>query len=169
MQGDIGEFARAVQLALAPAFLLSGIAALLNVMTGRIARIVDRGRALADDDAVRVAHDGSTRVERHTLEQRRHLTSVAVTFTTIAALFVCVVIAGLFVEVMLQTPLKWFISAFFALAMLALMVGLAFLLRELHLAMRTVRIAVPPAFSELVVNGKATESPGLASRSMRAA
>ena len=88
-------------------------------------------------------HDGSTRVERHTLEQRRHLTSVAVTFTTIAALFVCVVIAGLFVEVMLQAPLKWFISAFFALAMLALVVGLTFFLREVHLAMHTVRIAAP--------------------------
>jgi hypothetical protein len=142
MQGDIGEFARAVQLALAPAFLLSGIAALLNVMTGRIARIVDRGRALAEDDAA-LADSGSSRVETYTLEQRRHLTSVALTFTTIAALFVCVAIAGLFVEVMLQMPLKWFISAFFALAMLALMVGLAFFLRELHLAMRTVRIAAP--------------------------
>jgi hypothetical protein len=57
---------------------------------------------------------------------------------------------------MLQMPLKWFISAFFALAMFALMVGLAFFLREVHLAMYTVRIAVPHAFSELVV--KATES-----------
>jgi hypothetical protein len=144
MQGDIGEFARAVQLALAPAFLLSGIAALLNVMTGRIARIVDRGRALAEHDAALApADNGSTRIEWHTLEQRRHLTSVAVTFTTIAALFVCVVIAGLFVEVMLQAPLKWFISAFFALAMLALVVGLTFFLREVHLAMHTVRIAAP--------------------------
>ena len=168
MQGDIGEFARAVQLALAPAFLLGGIAALLNVMTGRIARIVDRGRALAEDDAALAqADNGSAKAERHTLEQRRHLTSVAVTFTTIAALCVCVVIAGLFVEVMLQMPLKWFISAFFALAMLALMVGLAFFLREVHLAMYTVRIAVPHAFSELVVNGKATESRRLADNSLR--
>ena len=71
MQGDIGEFARAVQLALAPAFLLSGIAALLNVMTGRIARIVDRGRALAEQDAALApADNGSTRIEWHTLEQR---------------------------------------------------------------------------------------------------
>ena len=61
MEGDIGEFARAVQLALAPAFLLSGIAALLNVMTGRIARIVDRGMALAENDATLApADNGST-------------------------------------------------------------------------------------------------------------
>ena len=54
--------------------------------------------------------------------------------------FVCGVIAGLFVEVMLETPLNWLISAFFAAAMLALVVGLTFFLREVHLAMRTVRI-----------------------------
>ena len=144
MVPELIDLAKAIQFALAPAFLLSGITALINVMTGRIARIVDRSRALAEDDpALGPADDGSARVEKHTLDQRWHITSVAVTCTTIAALFVCVVIAGLFVEVLLQTPLKWVIGAFFALAMLALMVGLSFFLRELHLAMRTVRIAVP--------------------------
>ena len=52
------------------------------------------------------------------------------------------VIAGLFVEVMLQAPLKWLISGLFAAAMFALVVGLTFLLREVHLAMHTVRIDV---------------------------
>ena len=81
-------------------------------------------------------------MRRQTLEPRRRLTSVAITATTIAALFVCMVIAGLFVEVMLETPLNWLISAFFAASMFALVVGLAFFLCEVHLAMRTVRIAV---------------------------
>jgi uncharacterized membrane protein len=132
-----------------------------------------RGSSIAagrwqDDAALAPADNGSARVERHTLNQHRDLTSVALTFTTIAALFVCVAIAALFVEVMLQTqPLKWFISAFFALAMLALTVGLAFFLREVHLAMYTERSAVPHAFSELVVNGKATESRRFADNSPR--
>ena len=42
---DITSVARAIQLALAPVFLLTGIAGLLNVMTNRLARIVDRARA----------------------------------------------------------------------------------------------------------------------------
>jgi hypothetical protein len=37
---------QAIQLAIAPVFLLSGIAALLVVMTNRLARIVDRARDL---------------------------------------------------------------------------------------------------------------------------
>jgi hypothetical protein len=141
MPPDISHLAEAIQLALAPAFLLSGIGALLNVMTGRLARIVDRGRELGHRRAERAsAVHPSVELETQTLEPRRHLTSVAITATTTAALLVCMVIAAIFVEVMLQTPLKWLISAFFAAAMFALMVGLTFLLREVHLAMQTVRI-----------------------------
>jgi Protein of unknown function (DUF2721) len=143
MVPDVTDLARAIQLALAPVFLLTGIAALLSVMTGRLARIIDRGRAFAEGRVSFVSQDHvPIALERQMLEPRRRLTSIAITATTIAALFVCVVIAGLFVEVMLQTPLGWPISAFFAAAMLALMVGLAFFLREVHLAMHTVRIAV---------------------------
>jgi hypothetical protein len=138
------DLAAAIQLALAPVFLLTGIAGLLGVMTGRIARIVDRGRVLADGEATGVLPEHrSIDLERHSLEHRRHLTSIAITGTTVGALLVCVVIAGLFVEVMLGTPLKWLISALFAGAMVALVVGLAYFLREVHVAMRTVRIAPP--------------------------
>ena len=143
MLPDVSDLAKAIQLALAPVFLLTGIAALLSVMTGRLARIIDRGRAFAERSVSFVSQDDVLIVlERQTLEPRRRLTSVAITATTIAALLVCMVIAGLFVEVMLETPLKWLISAFFAASMFALVVGLAFFLREVHLAMRTVRIAV---------------------------
>ena len=140
---DIGDLAKAIQLALAPVFLLTGIGALLGVMTGRLARIVDRGRAFAEGKVGLVFTDHpSIALERQSLEPRRRLTSMALTATTIAALLVCVLIAALFVEVMLQTPLNWLISAFFAAAMFALVIGLAFFLCEVHLAMRTVRIAV---------------------------
>ena len=143
MLPDIGDLANAIQLALAPVFLLTGIAALLGVMTGRLARIIDRGRAFAEGRVASVSADFmSIALERQTLEPRRHLTSVAITATTMAALLVCVVIAGLFIEVMLETPVKWLISALFAAAMFALVVGLAFFLREVRLAMHTVRIAV---------------------------
>jgi len=143
MQADIGEFAKAIQLALAPAFLLSGIAALLNVMTGRLARIVDRGRSVVERRDPRATRLAGADAERRDLERRRHLTSVAMTATTIAALLVCVVIAGLFVEVMLAASLRGLISAVFAAAMVALVAGLTYFLREVHLAMRTVRIAAP--------------------------
>ena len=40
------DIASVIQLALAPAFLLTGIAGMLNVMAGRLSRIIDRGRVV---------------------------------------------------------------------------------------------------------------------------
>jgi hypothetical protein len=112
MVHDIDDLARAIQLALAPVFLLTGIAGLLNVMTGRLARIIDRGHAFAEVQATPDSADrASVSLERQMLEPRRHLVSTAITATTAAALLVCVMTAEPFVEVMLETPLKWLIGA----------------------------------------------------------
>jgi hypothetical protein len=129
--GDgLRDIAGAIQLALAPVFLLTGIAGMLNVMAGRLSRIIDRGRALASSD-------GASSEEQHDLERRRHFTSVAITACTIAALLVCVVIAALFLEAMLGAPVKWLIGVLFTGAMLAVVIGLSFFLREVHLSMHS--------------------------------
>ncbi|HYA85747.1 MAG TPA: DUF2721 domain-containing protein [Nitrospirota bacterium] len=41
---DIGVIAHVIQLAVAPVFLLSAIAAMLTVLTNRLGRIIDRAR-----------------------------------------------------------------------------------------------------------------------------
>ncbi|HTP74885.1 MAG TPA: DUF2721 domain-containing protein [Burkholderiaceae bacterium] len=138
------DVAKAIQLALGPVFLLTGIAGMLNVMAGRLARIIDRGRALTEGRAGSAA-PGQPAVdfELRTLEQRRHFTSIAITACTIAALLVCMVILTLFVEAMLDAPLKWLIGSLFAAGTLALVVGLGYFLREVHLATQTIRIPAP--------------------------
>ena len=141
---NINNVATAIQLALAPVFLLTGIAGMLNVMAGRLARIIDRGRMLAErGPSVPSAEPDALHRELLGLERRRHFTSVAITSCTIAALLVCLVIAALFVEAMVDAPLDWVIGALFTAATLALVNGLAFFLREVHLATQTIRIPVP--------------------------
>jgi len=141
---DLGDVTHAIQLALAPVFLLTGIAGMLNVMAGRLARIIDRGRQLGEHDAPqRLSADGVA-VELHSLERRRHLASAAITASTLAALLVCMVIAALFIEVLLELKLKWLLGLLFTGSTLALVVGLAFFLREVHLATQTVRIPTAP-------------------------
>ncbi|MEP6793263.1 MAG: DUF2721 domain-containing protein, partial [Saprospiraceae bacterium] len=44
----INDISGAIQLALGPVFLLTGIAGMLNVMSGRLSRIIDRGRTLME-------------------------------------------------------------------------------------------------------------------------
>ncbi len=139
--GISNEGARAIQLALAPVFLLTGIAGILNVMTGRLSRIIDRGRHLTETPPDNLALPPDRRAnELRTLERRRHLASVAITASTLAALLVCLVIVLLFVEVLLDLPLKWFEGGLFTCSTVALVVGLSYFLREVHLATRSVRI-----------------------------
>ena len=140
---NIGDVAHAIQLALAPVFLLTGIAGILNVMAGRLARIIDRGRRLTEHPIPQELQQGEAlQVELRSLERRRHLASAAITASTFSALLVCTVIAALFVEALLQIELKWFAGILFTGSTVALVVGLAYFLREVHLATTTVRILV---------------------------
>lgn len=140
---NIGDVAHAIQLALAPVFLLTGIAGILNVMAGRLARIIDRGRNLTEHPVPEeLQHIEAVQVELQSLERRRHLTSAAITACTFSALLVCTVIAALFLEVLLQIELRWLIGTVFTGSTLTLVVGLAYFLREVHLATQTIRIPV---------------------------
>jgi hypothetical protein len=44
-----GAISHAIQLAIAPVFLLTGIAGLLGVMANRLARVIDRARTFEDN------------------------------------------------------------------------------------------------------------------------
>jgi hypothetical protein len=131
----------AIQLAVAPVFLLSGVAGLLAVMAGRLARIIDRARyleqkwATLDEKAL-----ARGEAEIAILENRRSLASWSINFCTGAAFLVCTVIVTLFFEEFLGANLKWFAGAQFVAAMIALLAGLSTFLREVYLATHAGRI-----------------------------
>lgn len=136
---QINDVTQAIQLALAPAFLLTALAGLLNVMAGRLARIIDRGRHLTEISPPRRLPD-HVMAELRQLDRRRHLASAAITSCTFAALLICVVIAMLFAEVYLSAPLRGLIGMGFLAATVALITGLAYFLREVQLATASIRI-----------------------------
>jgi Protein of unknown function (DUF2721) len=132
------DVARAIQLALAPVFLLTGIAGLLNVMSSRLSRIVDRGRTLTENrDIIALIGPDTIAIQLRVLERRRHFTSIAITACTIAALLLCLVVATLFFEAMLDARLNLAIAVLFTGSTLTLVVGLAYFLREVHEATRS--------------------------------
>ena len=137
----IADVPQAIQLALGPAFLLTGIAGLLNVMTGRLARIIDRGRLLAEQPgSLPGLSDEARQVELRGLERRRSHASAAITACTAAALLVCLVILALFLAELVDVPLRGVVGALFAASTLTLVVGLGYFLREVQLATQMVRI-----------------------------
>ncbi len=136
-----GIIAHAIQLAIAPVFLLTGIASLLGVMATRLARVIDRARSFEQSWA---AMDGEARerarIEIATLEMRRRVCNWSITLCTTAALLICLVIVTLFAEAFTVTKLKFLAGALFVAAMVALIGGLASFLREVYLATHTISL-----------------------------
>ena len=84
-----GDVTEAVKLALAPVFLLTGIAGVLNVMTGRLARIIDRGRWLEENyRAGKADISADIKAELENLERRRNISSLAIFMCVLSALLV---------------------------------------------------------------------------------
>src|SRR5262249_61761861 len=120
-----------LQLAIAPVVLLSGVAGLLNVMAGRLARVIDRPRTFETPWAILDTQArAAARVELAGLEKRRRACSRSITYCTTAALLICVVIVTLFVEEFLSVNLRLFAGAIFVATMIALIGGLTCFLRE---------------------------------------
>lgn len=131
----------AIQLAIAPVFLLTGIAGLLGVMAGRLARVIDRARSLERTwPSLDANARAAARVEMENLERRRRVCSWSINYCTSGALLVCLVIGTLFVEEFFATNLKWLGGTLFVGAMLAVICGLVCFLREVYLATHTINI-----------------------------
>ena len=143
---DVSLIVHAIQLAIAPVFLLTGLGAMLSVMTMRLGRVIDRARRIEEiwksfDEMERAS---ATR-ELEVLKKRAHLASWAINFCASAALLVCAVIATLFIDVFVGTNLKWLAGTLFIAAMFALIGGLVSFLREVYIATHTLRIGPPAA------------------------
>jgi hypothetical protein len=150
MTPDIGTgiIAHAIQLAIAPVFLLTGVAGLLGVMATRLARVIDRARVLEERwPALDAGGRDVARNEIATLETRRRVCSWSINYCTAAALLICLVIVTLFVEAFFAANLKWLAGALFVAAMVALICGLGCFLREVYLATHTVSVD-PARFAE---------------------
>jgi hypothetical protein len=131
----IGGAARAIQLAIAPVFLLSAIAGFLNVLTNRLGRVIDRSRALE----VKIENPPSSGVaalytELATLSKRAKLIDYAITLCTTTSLLVCAVIVILFLGTFLNFDINITVMVLFITAMLSLVMALLCLLREILIA-----------------------------------
>lgn len=131
---DIPTVSLAIQQAVAPVFLLTGIGSILGVLTNRLGRAIDRNRRLNEMTAERM---GSTHArEVLNLAKRTRWIRRAISLCTLSALCVCLSIAALFVAVQLKFDLSGAVSSLFIAAMLALIAGLLCFLREIALATR---------------------------------
>ena len=138
--GQIDTVVHFIQLAIAPVFLLTAIGSMLSTMTNRIARIVDRARQLEEKLAATPDAWSAEHRELRLLARRARLINMAITFTVLSALLVCVSIGGLFLDAYWERSITTVVAWVFGSSLAALTVGLGLFLREIYVATATLRI-----------------------------
>lgn len=143
MATDLNIISHVIQLSVAPVFLLTGVGALLGVITNRLARVVDRARQI-EDRLHEAPADEREKLDEElsALERRARLIYRAITLLVLSALLVCALVVGLFVTAYYawSPDLTRVLAAVFSVAMLALITGLLLFLREVYIATQTLRI-----------------------------
>jgi hypothetical protein len=140
---SINNIAQIVQLAVAPVFLLTGVAAFLGVLSNRLGRITDRARILER----RVTHSDNEQKERlqrelASLWQRINMINKAIRLCTFSALLICLVVVTLFIRDLLPAVLSVVIALLFVSAMFSLIAGLLYFLREVTRATHSMQMGM---------------------------
>jgi hypothetical protein len=140
--------AQTIQLALAPVFVLVAIGNIMNILTTRLGRIVDRSRHLQKLHAETSgpAHDAVV-VEMRYVDRRIHLIGHALLILVLSAIAIGVTVGTLFLGEVVGTEFRMVTSVTFFIAITLLMVALVYLLLETRLVSSTLRL--PRALLEL--------------------
>ena len=141
------DVAHLIQVALTPIFLISAIGVTLNVLTSRLARIVDRARNM-ESDLCRPDYQAGGR-DLHAalgvLARRARYINSAITLITLSALLIALVVVMLFVNSFAHWDLSSFIAIMFILSMLAFAAALTSFLIEVRIATTTLQIGIEAA------------------------
>jgi hypothetical protein len=146
------DIAHLIQVALTPIFLISAIGVTLNVLTSRLARIVDRARAMEDvlrESGRQQQYEGrDLHAVLRVLARRSRYINAAITLITLSALFISFVVVMLFVNAFLRWDLSAFIACLFIASMLSLCAALLAFLIEVRIATNTLQIGIEAAARE---------------------
>ena len=132
LTAPLNTVSAAIQLAIAPVFLLASIGAILSVLTIRLGRVVDRAR-LVERRANEVStddHRDRLQAESIALWRRIKIINWAMRLAVGSALLICLVIISLFIGAFASIEMGAFLAALFILAMLLLVLALLCLLLE---------------------------------------
>ncbi len=140
--------AQTIQLALAPVFVLVAIGNLLNLLSSRLGRVVDRSRHLQDRHMATEGPDHDMVVaEIRMIDQRIRLITRAVFTLVVSGLAIGITVAVLFVQQLVGADLQLVAALTFVVAILLLMWALVLFMRETRISAQQLRI--PRGYLEL--------------------
>jgi len=136
----IAGIGQAIQLAVAPVFLLTGVGATLNVFASRIGRIIDRARVM-EHELLGASPESAAELHARlgVLSKRAKLVNRAIGLSVTSGILVSFVVAALFVSAVVQVDLSLLIAIAFVLALLGLASAFIYFLREVFIATESLR------------------------------
>lgn len=143
-----GMIAQTIQLALAPVFVLVAIGNIMNTLSSRLGRVVDRSRILQERHALTsgAEHDAVVR-EIRMADRRITLIGRAILLLVLSGLTIGLVVALLFIEEFTGAGLQPIVASGFFLAIALLMCALLLFMQETRQA--TAALRIPESFLEL--------------------
>jgi len=137
----VSTIAQTIQLSLSPVFMLAGIGALLNVLVGRMARVVDRVRALEELHPRAAGPERDRHVwELRILDRRIRIINISLFLAVASAVMTCSVVAMLFIGELSGLRLGTIVALCFILAMLLLISSLVSFIVEVRTSLRAVLV-----------------------------
>jgi hypothetical protein len=134
---DLAAIERTLQVAIAPAFILGGVMALLSLLNGRLERLADRYRAIVEGSQVPPQ-------ERRLLVRRARLTYRGITFAIVAACLLCVLVIVSFIEPLAGVTVGNHVAILLVLAMVCLTMALVCFLWEVLLSAQNLPLRHEP-------------------------
>lgn len=140
--------AQTIQLALAPVFVLVAVGNILNLLSSRLGRVVDRSRKLQEKHVHVEGRDRDELVaEIRMIDRRIFLITRAIRLMVISGLFIGTTVAVLFLEELVKLNLQRLAAATFLISVGLLMWALVLFLRETQVSAQQLRI--PRMYLEL--------------------
>ena len=137
----LGAIAEIIQISVTPVFLLVATGGLLNVFTGRLARVVDRSRVLIEQWGETEGQEHERLVaELRVVDRRMDIINNSIAAAVACGIVVCLLVALLFAQAFVGFNLGAAAAWVFALAMLLLLASLVLFLVEVRLATRTIHV-----------------------------
>lgn len=146
--GGSGMIAQTIQLALAPVFVLVAIGNIMNILSTRLGRVVDRSRHLQRQHAETsdAEHDAVVR-EIRLVDRRIAMIGRAILLLVLSGVTIGVVVVLLFLEEVAQVNLQQIAAGAFIVAIGLLMSALLLFMKETREA--TAALRIPETYLEL--------------------
>ena len=138
---DLSTVTHGIQLAVAPVFLLTAVAAMIGTVAGRLARIIDRARILEEridtvspDDLMTTAFG-----ELKRLQQRGRLVNISIALLTFCSLLIGLTIVALFLGETTELQIFRLATVSFLSGVVCFLLALLCFLAETLLATRVLK------------------------------